>query len=162
MASRDIKHLTNGVQEKLELLKKHAADAGIFFILTCTKRDRIEQLALYAQGRMSLNFVNMLRREALLREINDVTNKRRVTWTLASCHIPTVPGGKVTAFDVVLQSEEGKIHWDIKADVNDNEIPDYEELGIIGERVGLIWGGRFRNSRGILTPDRPHFQFKGA
>jgi peptidoglycan L-alanyl-D-glutamate endopeptidase CwlK len=48
----------------------------------------------------------------------------------------------------------GKVSWDIKADVNHDEIPDYDEAGQIGESVGLEWGGRFS------TPDRPHFQLK--
>lgn len=46
--------------------------------------------------------------------------------------------------------------WDIKADLNNNDIPDYEEIGRIGEGIGLKWGGRFK------FKDYVHFEYTGG
>lgn len=52
---------------------------------------------------------------------------------------------KRKALDVAPQTESGAPHW-----------PDdpalWERIGTIGERVGLVWGGRW------TKPDRPHFE----
>jgi len=60
----------------------------------------------------------------------------RVTWTQHSRHTQR------DAFDVAIL-KNGKITW---------EDADYWEAGLIGESVGLVWGGRWH------TPDFPHFQ----
>jgi hypothetical protein len=46
--------------------------------------------------------------------------------------------------------------WSPKADLNDNDTADYEEVGLLGESLGLQWGGRFR------LRDYCHFQFTGG
>jgi peptidoglycan L-alanyl-D-glutamate endopeptidase CwlK len=60
-----------------------------------------------------------------------------VTWTRKSRHI----GGK--AIDLTLFSGKNPV-WDSK---------HYDRAGVIGEQLGLIWGGRWKR-----TPDRPHFE----
>lgn len=77
----------------------------------------------------------------------------------------TSPGRRVTnarggesyhnyglAFDVALL-QNGTVTWDTKVSVNDNEVPDYIELGLIGEQLGLQWGGRW------TFQDLPHYQY---
>ena len=61
-----------------------------------------------------------------------------VTWTLKSKHIE----GK--AFDICLL-KNGKLNWNV-SDL------DWQKAGLIGESVGLKWGGRFKNK------DFPHFE----
>lgn len=60
-----------------------------------------------------------------------------VTWTRHSRHI----GGR--AFDITLFTHDGTPCW---------ESPAYRRAGEIGQRLGLVWGGRWQ------TPDEPHFE----
>ena len=159
MSSRNLNDLTPTLKEKVLLLHEKAEKAGLSFIITCTARDTLEHLALYAQGRMPLQFVNMLRAYAGMAPIDEKANERKVTWTLNSRHVVNLlKGEKAQAFDVALKDKSGRVHWDIKIDVQDDEIPDYEQLGLLGESIGLKWGGRFKNRADEPRPDRPHFQ----
>jgi len=127
MASRKIEDLVPELQTLFHEFSMQMHDAGLQFIVTCTYRSQDEQDELYARGRTKPG--------------------NKVTWTRNSRHT------RRTAFDIALV-KDGKVSWDIKADVNDNDIADYEEAGEIGESVGLEWGGRWK------TPDRPHFQLR--
>lgn len=131
-------------------------DAKLPFAVTCTARNVKVQVALYAQGRQTLEEVNTLRKIAGVAPITEEENKKKVTWTLNSKHIIDLDDGNPEndssrAFDIVLL-KDGKASWDIKVSVNGNDIPDYTEAGMIGESVGLKWGGRFS------SPDYPHFE----
>jgi peptidoglycan L-alanyl-D-glutamate endopeptidase CwlK len=64
-----------------------------------------------------------------------------VTWTRRSRHI----GGR--AIDLTLFSGKNPV-WDSK---------HYDRAGVIGEELGLVWGGRWKR-----TPDRPHFELPSA
>ena len=64
-----------------------------------------------------------------------------VTWTRKSRHI----GGK--AIDLTLFSGKNPV-WDSK---------HYDRAGVIGEQLGLVWGGKWKR-----TPDRPHFELPSA
>lgn len=48
------------------------------------------------------------------------------------------------AFDIGIFSKDGKIYY--------GESPDYKRCGVIGEGLGLEWGGRWK------FVDEPHFQ----
>jgi len=155
MASRKIEDCTRSVQEKFRAFSKAMYDACIPFVITCTARNVDEQVALYAQGRKPLDEVNRLRVLAGLPQISGSQNNK-VTWTLNSNHIVDLDDGnpnndKSRAFDIALVKDK-KAHWDIKADVNGDQIPDYIQAGRIGEACGLRWGGRFSN------PDYSHFE----
>ncbi len=160
MASRDLDDLTPACREAYERFAAAMERAGLPFLVTCTARSVREQVALYAQGREPLEHVNTLRRLARLGPITYRENQSKVTWTLASKHLVDLDDGnpandKSRAFDIALLAHEGdqlSIHWRIKADVNENAIPDYDEAGRIGEAAGLRWGGRFPR------PDRCHFE----
>lgn len=125
MASRKIDNCIPELQEKYILFREKMQEAGIDFILTCTKRTEEEQKELYAQGRTKPGKI--------------------VTWTLKSKHIE----GK--AFDIVIM-KNGKPVWNTNIDTNSNDLSDWQEAGLIGENVGLKWGGRFSK------PDYPHFE----
>ena len=156
MPSRSILDLTENMQKKIARFSSAMQAAALPFAITCTARTNLEQIALYAQGRESLYQINAFRAAAGLGAISEAESKRKVTWTTKSRHI--IGKGireKAEAFDIVLL-RQGRASWDIKADVNDDEIPDYEEAGKIGKSCGLKWGGSFS------TPDMPHFEDDGT
>ena len=156
MASKKISDCTPSLQAKIKAFMIATLSAGIPVMITCTARTVKEQRALHAQGRELLFDVNELRAMAGLPPITAEQNKHKVTWTLASKHIIDLddgnPGNDLSrAFDIVI-SPNGKPCWDVKVDVNQDHISDYEQAGKIGEACGLRWGGRFK------TPDMPHFE----
>ncbi len=147
---RDINALAPAVREKLWRLREAAKEHGIEFTVTFTVRTEAEQLALFAQGRKSPGEVNRLRRDAGLPPITAAENKV-VTKVLTSVH------QFGCAFDVaLLEPGANTPTWDTKADFNKNGIPDYEELGKLGEEMGLRWGGAFR------FRDYCHFEYTGG
>jgi hypothetical protein len=65
-------------------------------------------------------------------EQNILFEKRpRVTWTRYSKHTER------RAIDFALKAPDP---WDLKADINANDIPDFEEVGRMAEKCGLQWG----------------------
>lgn len=157
MASRLISDLTLSMQDKFALFRERMKEKNIPFVVTCTARTVKEQMALYAQGRNPVLHVNHMRYLAGMLPLSESQNKK-VTWTLNSRHLIDLDdndpdNNKSRAFDIVIM--RGKMAaWDIKVDVNGDNIPDYQQAGEIGESVGLLWGGRFK------SPDMPHFEDK--
>src|SRR3990167_450578 len=126
-------------------------------IITSVDRDYKEQQALYAQGREQIETVNLLRERAGLARIMGTENAKRVTWTLNSKHIINLDDENMSndlsrAFDFGLLNKEGRYIGDVKADVNNNNIADYLECALIGEKLGLKSGRIFSN------PDLPHLE----
>jgi len=158
---RSITFMHPALLSKYKLFDKKMKDAGLKYKITSVARTVQEQMALYMQGREPLSIVNKYRKLANLSPIT-LKENIKVTWTLKSLHLinledDTIDNDVSKAFDIAL-FKNNKLHWDIKVSVNNNDIPDYIEAGIIGESVGLVWGGRFKNSKGVLIPDYPHFQ----
>ena len=149
MPSRELQDLHSVVRDKYLLLKKLAAERGIPFQVTQTGRTQEEHTAFHAQGRLALEEVNQLRAMAHLPAITAEQN-RKITWVRTSVHQFGL------AFDVVLKTEKGGVHWDTKADINQDGNTDYNELGELGEALGLIWGGRFKGR------DLVHFEWTGG
>jgi peptidoglycan L-alanyl-D-glutamate endopeptidase CwlK len=153
MASRNLTDLTTSLEAKARQFLLLCEKQGLPVHITCTARSIHEQKALYAQGREPLEKVNELRKGVGLWALKKEENKRPITWTLKSRHIVYEEKEKARAFDVALVKDKQFV-WDLKVDVNDNDINDWEEMGRIGESCGLEWGGRWKK------PDRPHFQEK--
>ena len=156
MSSRKIEDMTVKMQQMFSAFKAKMDIAKIPFIVTCTARSVKEQQALYAQGKETLKDTNTLRAMAGMSLITEAENKSKVTWTMASKHIVDLDDSnkdndKARAFDFAIL-KDGKATWDIKVNVNNNDVSDYMEAGIIGESAGLKWGGRFK------SPDYPHFE----
>jgi len=151
VASRSIDLLRLDILEKYELFSEEMRKAGLRFVVTCTARSLAEQVMLFCQGRMELRYVNQIRGRLNFAPLAPDGNKI-VTWTLNSKHVVDERNHYSKAFDIVLFDVLGNHTWNIKVDVNNNEIPDYIEAGKIGEKCGLIWGGRFK------TPDYCHFE----
>lgn len=147
----------------LRLIDQAKEELGIAVIVTSVDRLYQEQMALYAQGRQSLAEVNLLRFGVGWPAITGKEN-RKVTWTMASKHIinlldmnPANDKSHAVDFGIIVK---GKYLQEDK-DINANGIPEYEELGLLGERIGgdlIKWGGRFRDKNGNPKPDKPHFE----
>lgn len=110
-----------------ELLRR-SSNTGIPIVVTQTLRTPEEQDYLYSLGRTRPGKV--------------VTNAR---------------GGYSyhnygLAFDIALLNGSHYC-YDTKISVNDIEIPDFLEVGNLGEFLGLEWGGKWK------FVDIPHFQY---
>jgi peptidoglycan L-alanyl-D-glutamate endopeptidase CwlK len=130
MASRKIEDLLPELQEKAKLFAVRMAEAGIPFMFTCTYRSPDEQLQLFRQGRSTPGPI--------------------VTWTTHSQHCLR------RAFDFAIL-KDGKPCWDLKADVNDDDVGDYAQAGKIAEELGLQWGVVVNGKR----TDLAHVQLQG-
>lgn len=140
--------------ELIQQFKEACRVASITVIITCVGRTVEQQEALYVQGRHELSYINNLRHTAGWMPITEAEN-RIVTWTMKSKHI--LKDGKCDAFDFAV-IRDGKMVWSVKADVDMDGIPDYEECAIIGESLGLVSGARFKNYKGQSRPDYPHLE----
>jgi hypothetical protein len=134
MASRSIQDLTPRMQERINAFEEAlaAADLG-HFRRSCTYRSQAEQNCLWLQGRKSLRDVNAAREVLGLPAITLAQNAK-VTWRTVSVHTSR------EAVDYYVL-HDGRANWDVKVDVNQNDIPDWEEFGRIAEACGLEWGG---------------------
>lgn len=159
--SRKIEYLHPDLRELYYEFDRRMKEAGITYIVTCTARTILEQIALYAQGRMDIGDVLKLREIAGLDTSIPIEQlKKKVTWTLNSKHVTNMFDDELNndfarAFDIAIIKRTGdkaQALWNLKADVNENYIPDYEEAGQIGEELGLVWGGRWK------TEDLCHFE----
>ncbi len=159
--SRDITKATPTIQQfwsELQSTVKKELNLDIF--LVDVDRDWKVQRAYYAQGRDSLLIVNKLRKDVGLPSITVEQNKKKVTWTMNSKHIVNLDDNNENnnlsrAIDIGLKNYDGKYIGDAGADINKDNKKDYEQIGLIGERIGngkIKWGGRFK------SPDMPHFE----
>lgn len=154
--SRDLDLLHPKLKAKVQPFIDGCKDAGIDVIITCTGRDFIVQVALYAQGRQPLSETNRLRKLAGISAITEAANKRRVTWTLASRHIINLDDSEAsndlaTAFDYAVV-KNGKAIWDVKASLDGDDIPDYLECANVAKGLGLEAGAFWKKA------DYPHIQ----
>jgi peptidoglycan L-alanyl-D-glutamate endopeptidase CwlK len=148
MPSRKIEDLIPEAQTAILEFESRLRERGLlFFKRCCTYRSQQEQNALWLRGRRSLVEVNEAYQAVGLSPITLQENKRPVTWTTASLHTSR------EAVDYYIE-KNGRYVSDIKADINDNDIPDWEEFGKIAADCGLDWGGFWKK------PDRPHVQLR--
>ncbi len=141
MPDRNVDDLCPAVRLRLEKLQAAAAHEQIGFEVIFTLRTEAEQLALFAQGRETVDEVNRLRHDAGMPPITDEQNKKPVTWELTSMHMFGC------AFDVVVIRDREAV-W--------TDCPEYERLGVLGESLGFTWGGRWK------VKDLGHFQYTGG
>jgi hypothetical protein len=76
-----------------------------------------------------------------------------VSWTHTSKHEPQPPEGKSEAIDIVPLAilNEHKPDWDPTS-------PLWLKIGLIGEGLGLVWGGRWTHINGGRG-DPSHFEY---
>lgn len=150
--SRDLNLLHPKLKKQaLELQERSARELGLRIIFTQTLRSEDEQQALFAQGRAPLDQVNNLRAIAGLGPITASENKNIVTKARTS---KDSMHGYGLAFDIAITSPDGKqIIWNSKSDWNQDSANDWDQVGKLGESIGLEWGGNWSS-----MPDPPHFQ----
>lgn len=146
MHSRNLNKCTLELRNKWIRFKEAATSLGIQVIITCTSRTFEEQEMLFAQGRKSLSTVNELRTKCGYLPITEADNKK-VTWTLDSKHVRPLS----EAVDYVIL-RDGKVCWDVKADVNKDNISDYQQLAKVATDLGLRAGAYFKK------PDYCHLE----
>jgi len=161
MPSRKVEDLHPTLRSLVPEWKKRCIEAGIGEpIITCTARTFREQVATFAQGREDIFYINDLRKLAAMEPISEAEAKKVVSWTMASKHITNLANSEnkddyARAFDFALVKPGGAVHWDTKADVDNDKVNDYAEAGKIAVELGLEYGGNWP------TPDRAHIQLKG-
>ena len=148
---------------KLELLKPEARRAVELFVASLEKhgyrytiietlRTQETQDAYYAQGRLPLEEVNLLRRKAGLYAIGEDAAKRIITKVKYSVH----QDGRAADIAPVAN---GKIPWDI----NSETAPLWLAFGKLGIEAGLGWGGLWEPfDRFGIGWDAPHYEMKEA
>lgn len=154
--SRDLNLLHPRLKAKIQPFIDGCKERGIDVGISCTGRMFKEQVALYAQGRQSLEEVNALRKLVNWAGITATQNKVKVTWTMLSRHIINLDDDKKdndlsTAFDFYVV-KNGKAIWDVKASLDGDDIPDYLECAEVARDLGLEAGGFWKK------PDFPHIQ----
>jgi len=140
------------LQVKFAAFSARMAEAGIPFALNCVLRTIEEQTAFYAQGRLPLHEVNVLRSAAGMYLLKTEKENYIVTKTKVSRHFPNQQG-KSRAFDIMILRGDNKPHWDLKWDGNEDGISDYLEAAYIGQGVGLDAGGLW-----VSWHDYPHYE----
>lgn len=152
--SRSLELLHPAVKQAALKLKQLAKDhLGLQLIFTQTLRTAEEQVALYAQGRLSLEEVNQLRIDANMSPIKASDNKivTKAKTVTDSFH------GYGLAFDIAITDLTGKkIKWDKTSDWNDDGVDDWSQVGRLTSQIdGLEWGGNWTS-----MPDAPHYQMR--
>lgn len=131
MNDRDINHLHPDLQPLCRAFLAKCLAAGLDARITFTYRTPQEQDALYAIGRTKPG-----------KRVTNLKGK-------ASKHCFTLNGTPAArAFDYAL-FRAGK-------PIKDGDDPEYMKAGLIGEALGLGWGGRWKKPH-----DAGHFELKG-
>ena len=126
--SRNLNDLHPKVKPMVEEFIQKCADNGIDLLVTSTYRDHESQNALYAQGRTTPG--------------KKVTNaKGGQSWHNWRVAVDIVP------------MRNGKPVWGTSG--SDGEL--WEQVGQIGESVGLEWAGRWKTFK-----EYAHFQYTGG
>jgi hypothetical protein len=81
------------------------------------------------------------------------------SWTLKSKHLPQPPEMKSEAFDAVPKALAVLKFWGWQGTI-ENSDPRWLQMGVIGEKLGLEWGGRWPNNPPHSKSDPGHFQWK--
>lgn len=122
--SRNLDDLTPDTRSKAQAFSAACHNAGIDLLFTSTYRDHESQAALYAQGRTTGGKI--------------VTNaKPGQSWHNWRCAMDVVP------------LRNGKPVWGTSGE--DGKL--WEQVGKLGESVGLEWAGRWKSFRELA-----HFQ----
>lgn len=149
--SRKITDLHPQVQRLAIELIAEAAKAGIPLIITQTLRTSAEQQALYDKGRTTQGEPCRCVPSSRAKSGHAKCPKHPLGLTVTNAKAGESYHNYGLAFDVAFVSGK-RIIWG-NEDLNTNRINDWEEIGKLGEQLGLEWGGRWR------FKDLPHFQY---
>lgn len=154
--------------KRIKLWEVVASDKGLSVIYTSVKRMAQEQYALWLQGRDSLEHINMARNIAgmpylsAFDKLGKIIIYKPVTWTLDSRHVVNLNDSRKdndvsTAVDFAIVYGKG-ITYDLKININKNQLPDYEELAELALTFDLEPGFYFKDKKGRPNPDPCHLQ----
>lgn len=129
---RDITELASYVRPLFTLFIQKCEEAGIPVVIEDTGRDAQTQVANVTAGR---------------------------SWTLNSKHLPQPPEMLSEAFDAVPKAMLSVKYWGWHGTIESSD-PMWLQMGIIGELVGLKWGGRWIVNPPHSRPDPGHFQYQ--
>lgn len=133
MTSMD--ELESGFRKKVERFIKEHLDVGVKLVVLSTYRSDDEQIALFAQGRRSIDKVNALRKKAKMPPISEQENAHTVTQvdgvTIKSMHQLR------RACDLWYAKPNGDADWSVKDPVR------IKSFGAIAKRLEMRWGGDF-------------------
>lgn len=144
---KDIEQLVPEAKDKCKAFLARCQEENLPVVVNETFREEMTQFLYYLQGRIDArNNTNIVKEFNARRkmhgfwELTETEAKSKViTWTLYSKHMT----GK--AFDAVPLNKDGVVWWNAPQEV-------WDKMGNIGEGVGLMWGGRWKNK------DSPHFE----
>jgi hypothetical protein len=147
-----------------ELIKRSKSDFGLTIIITCVDRTILEQMALVIQGRLKLKSVNIARITAGLSPLKSEEENKIVSWTLDSKHVinpfdTIIDNDKSRAFDFGVLDSNGKYMGDLKADVNGDNISDYEQVCLLGKKIAAEIDLPIVFGKDFSTQDYPHIQY---
>jgi len=128
--SRRIDDLHPVVRELAKVFLALVEEAGHKVLVYSTLRTWEEQRELYARGRTKPG----------PRVTNAPPGHSWHNWGLA--------------FDIVLLDPRSRAVWDPRANLDNDALLDYDEIGTIAQRIGLEWGKRFSSW------DLGHFQHR--
>lgn len=143
--SRDLDSLCDRLRPLAQAFVSELVSKDIPHAVIETRRTPAVQIAYYSQGRDTLENTNTKRHHAGLYPITERDNSRIVTKTLKSKHLTG------EAIDIVPLTAHGSIWWSAPKEI-------WERMGVIGESLGLEWGGRWGAKDGKLGWDCPHYQ----
>jgi len=118
-------------------------------------KDLAEELLLKVKEKLNLNIIIYFTIRTF-QEQNEIYAQGR---TKPGKIVTNAKGGQSyhnfgLAFDLAVLKPNKTIDWNQTADINDDDLPDYDQIGEIAEDMGLEWGKRFTN----LAGDFGHFQ----
>ena len=151
MLHTDIEHLVPEMQPMVrQALAEMNADDRLMklgatsVVISETLRELSVQMAYYSRGRMTqIEDVKAMYKAAGLYTLSSVEATQPITWTLQSNHATGHAADLVPTIKGVAWWRAPQKVWDI--------------MGEIGEKHGLLWGGRWPGRQ----KDSPHYEMKG-
>ena len=131
MSSRNLTDLCPEIRILCLQWQDKVKEAGHDAVIICTWRSPAEQIQAYKAGK-----------------------SKRIHGPHNYVDANGNPSSRAFDFCVLVN---GKITWSTSLDNDKDGTPDYEELGKIGEGLGLEWGGSWTSLK-----DFDHLQLKGA
>jgi len=118
--SRDLKDLHPDLRWRAEKLIEQALAASIPIMIYRTLASFAEQQALYDEGRT--------RPGKIVTNAKAGESYHNYGLALDFCIDPPGPG----------------VEWRAAVDINEDQKPDYQQIGELGEDLGFQWGGRWK------------------
>ena len=149
--NNNINELLPNIALKVNLALHDLDSHGVWYFISETYRSQEVQDAYYAQGRKSLDVVNVLRLKAGLRVIGVVENSKIITNTKISKHTSR------KAIDIYPCKVAGQPLWSAKKE-------DFQPIANAFKRQGFDWGGDWNkpDSSGNVFTDFPNMEYNGG